>query len=206
MPDRTGVPPNGTSAKVLDLSGLLYAWSQGDEAALNDLVGIVYPELRRLARQQLRGQPPEHTLDSAALTHEAYLKLIRSTGIRCEDRVQFFALCATVIRRIVVDYARRRQSAKRGGHAVHVAMDEALLGTRARGIDMIALDQALASLATLDPRKSRVVELRYFGGLSVEETAAVLKISSETVMRDWKMAKTWLFRELTRISGRSRRP
>jgi RNA polymerase sigma factor (TIGR02999 family) len=202
MPDSTRVPPNATPVRSSDVSALLNAWSRGDEAALNDLVAIVYPELRRLARHQLRGQPPDHTLESAALANEAYLKLIRSDGIRCEDRVQFFALCATVIRRIVVDYARRRRSAKRGGDAVRVPVDESVLGARARGIDLLALDQALASLATLDPRKGRVVELRYFGGLSVDETANLLKVSSETVMRDWKMAKAWLLRELTRISVR----
>jgi RNA polymerase sigma-70 factor (ECF subfamily) len=187
-----------------DVSGLLNAWSQGDEKAFNDLVAVVYPELRRIARHQLRRQPPDHTLESAALANEAYLKLMRTSGIQCENRVPFFALCAQVIRTILVDHARRRQYAKRGGDAVRVPLDEALLGTRARGVDMLALDDALASLSRTDPRKGRVVELRYFGGLTVEESAEVLHISPETVMRDWKMAKTWLFRELTRKHPRTR--
>src|SRR6266849_1800587 len=180
-----------------DISGLLASWSQGDEEALRDLVSAVYPELRRIARQQLRRRAPDHTLQSAALANEAYLKLIRARGIQCESRVHFFALCAQMIRRILVDHARNRGYAKRGGDAVQVPLDEALLGTRARGIEVLALDDALGSLSKIDPRKGRVVELRYFGGLSVEETAEVLLIAPETVMRDWKMAKTWLFRQLT---------
>jgi RNA polymerase sigma-70 factor (ECF subfamily) len=202
MADRPWVQTNVTLKTTQDISGLLNAWSLGDEKALNDLVAVVYPELRRIARQQLRRQPSDHTLESAALANEAYLKLIRADGIQCADRVRFFALCAQVIRTILVDHARRRQSAKRGGDAVRVPLDETLLGTRARGMDMLALDQALVSLSTMDSRKGRVVELRYFGGLSVEETAEVLQISPETVMRDWKMAKTWLFRELSRMRTR----
>jgi RNA polymerase sigma factor (TIGR02999 family) len=198
MADGPRVPTDPTPTATAELSGLLHAWNRGDKTALNHLIRVVYPELRRLARNQLRGQPPDHTLESAALANEAYLKLIRTHGVRCEDRVRFFALCAQIIRTILVDYARRRQAAKRGGTAVRVPLDETLLGSRARGIDMLALDQALTALATMDPRKGRVVELRYFGGLSVEETADVLSISPETVMRDWKMAKAWLFRELTR--------
>ena len=180
-----------------DISGLLLAWSDGSEEALNDLISIVYPDLRRMARQQLGRGAPDHTLQSAALANEAYLKLIRARGIQCESRVHFFALCAQIIRRILVDYARNRRFAKRGGDAVRVPLDEALLGSRARGVEMLALDEALSSLSKIDARKGRVVELRYFGGLTVEETAEVLKISPETVLRDWKMAKTWLFRELT---------
>jgi RNA polymerase sigma-70 factor, ECF subfamily len=187
-----------------DISGLLNAWTQGDEKALNDLVAVVYPELRRIARQQLRRQTSDHTLESAALANEAYLKLVRTPGIRCENRVHFFALCAQVIRTILVDHARGRLSAKRGGDAVRVPLDEALLGTRARGVDMLALDDALVSLSKVDPRKGRVVELRYFGGLTVEEAAEVLQISPETVQRDWKMAKSWLFRELTRMGLRTK--
>lgn len=180
-----------------DISGLLVAWSNGDEAALRNLMSLVYPELRRIARQHLSRRSPDHSLESAALANEAYLKLIRARGIRCNDRVHFFALCAQMIRRILVDHARNRQYAKRGADAVHVPLDEALIGAQARGVELLALDEALASLAKIDPRKGRVVELRYFGGLSVEETAEVLQIAPETVMRDWKMAKAWLFRELT---------
>jgi len=178
------------------LSGLLTAWSEGDDEALKNLVSIVYPEMRRIARQQLGLRAADHTLQSAALANEAYLRLIRARGIECESRGHFYAVCAQIIRRILVDHARKRRYAKRGGDAVHVPLDEALLGTRARGNDILALDDALSSLSKIDPRKGRVVELRYFGGLSAEETAEVLQVSPETVLRDWRTAKTWLFREL----------
>jgi RNA polymerase sigma factor (TIGR02999 family) len=178
-----------------EISGLLAAWGEGDGEALKRLVAVVYPEMRRIAREHL-GRAPDHSLESAALANEAYLRLVRARGVECDNRTQFFALCAQIIRRILVDHARRRRYAKRGGDAVHVPLDEALLGTRARGVDMLALDDALSSLSKMDPRKGRVVELRYFGGLSVDETAAILKISPETVQRDWRVAKTWLFREL----------
>jgi RNA polymerase sigma-70 factor, ECF subfamily len=180
-----------------DITGLLTEWGNGDEAALSGLMPIVYPHLRRIARQHLAQQFRDHTLESAALVNEAYLKLLRSQGIRCESRVQFFALCAQIIRRILVDYARNRRTAKRGGGAVQIPIDETLLGTRMPGVEVLALDEALTSLSKVDPRKGRVVELRYFGGLSVEETAEVLRISAETAKRDWKMAKAWLLRELT---------
>ena len=179
-----------------DITGLLSAWSEGSEEALSALISVVYPEVRRIARQHLGARASDHTLQSAALANEAYLKLIRARGIQCQNRAHFFALCAQIIRRILVDYARRSHYAKRGGDAVRVPLEEALLGTRARGIELLALDDALVSLSKLDARKGRVVELRYFGGLSVEETAEVLQLSPETVMRDWKMARTWLFREL----------
>jgi RNA polymerase sigma factor (TIGR02999 family) len=188
-----------------DISGLLVAWSDGDEEAIKDVVAAIYPELRRIARQHL-GRAPDHTLESAALANEAYLKLIRSQGIRCENRVHFFALCAQMIRRILVDHARHAGYAKRGGDAVHIPLDEVLLGTRGRGVEVLALDDALSSLVKIDPRKSRVVELRFFGGLSVEETAEVLQVSPETVLRDWRMAKTWLFRELSRLGDPAARP
>lgn len=184
-----------------DISGLLAAWSEGNEEALSALMSAVYPEVRRIARQQLGGRASDQTLQSAALANEAYLKLIRARGIQCQNRVHFFALCAQIIRRILVDYARRGRYVKRGGDAVHVPIEEALLGARGRGIELVALDDALGSLSKIDARKARVVELRYFGGLSVEETAEVLQVSPETVMRDWKMARTWLFREL---SGKSK--
>jgi RNA polymerase sigma factor (TIGR02999 family) len=131
------------------------------------------------------------------LVNEAYLKLIRAHGLHCENRLQFFALCAQIIRRIVVDHARKRRYAKRGGGAVQIPLDEALIGARTGGVEVLALDEALMTLSKVDPRKGRVVELRYFGGLSVEETAEVLRISPETAKRDWKMAKAWLLRELS---------
>jgi RNA polymerase sigma factor (TIGR02999 family) len=180
-----------------DFSGLIAAWSNGDEQALNELIPLVYPDLRRIARQHLF-RNPDHTLQSAALANEAYLKLVQARGVHCESRAHFFALCAVTIRRILVDHARKGRYDKRGGSAVRVPLEEALLGTRGRGVEVLALDDAMASLSKIDSRKGRVVELRYFGGLSVEETASVLAISPETVMRDWKMAKTWLFRELSK--------
>jgi len=183
-----------------NITGLLLAWREGDDMALESLVPLVYPELRRIARQYLFGRTADPTFESAALANEAYLKLIRAQGVHCENRTHFFALCAQMIRRILVDHARRRRFAKRGGEAVRVPLDETLLGTRARGVELLALDDALAALSKVDPRKGRVVELRYFGGLRVEETAEVLQISAETVTRDWQMAKSWLFRELTRTA------
>ena len=186
-----------------DLSGLLASWSEGDEQALNQLVSLVYPEMRRIARLHLNARRDEDSIQSVDLANEAYLKLLRSKGIHCEHRVHFFALCAQVIRRILVDHARNHLRAKRGGNMIQVPLDETLLGTRARGIDLLDLDRALSSLSEFDARKGRVVELRYFGGLSVEETAMILQISAETVHRDWKIAKTWLFRELTSKSASS---
>jgi len=179
-----------------DITTLLVAWKEGDDEALKSLVSLVYPELRRIARLNLARRSPEQTLESAALANEAYLKLIRAKGIECNDRAHFFAVCAQVIRRILVDHARNKRRVKRGGDALQITLDEALLPTRTRAVEMLALNEALESLSKIDPRKSRVVELRFFGGLSVEESAEVLNISPETVMRDWKMAKAWLYREL----------
>jgi RNA polymerase sigma-70 factor (ECF subfamily) len=181
-----------------DITGMLVAWGNGNEDALSGLMPLVYPELRRIARRHLARQFPDHSLESAALVNEAYLKLIRANGIRCESRVQFFALCAQVIRRILVDHARNRGSRKRGGGAVQIPLDETLIAARHQGVDVLALNEALTALSKVDPRKERVVELRYFGGLSVEETAEVLHVSPETAKRDWKMAKAWLLRELSR--------
>jgi RNA polymerase sigma-70 factor (ECF subfamily) len=196
---KEGHPPEtffGSITGMTDISGLIAAWGNGDEEALAGLMSAVYPELRRIARHHLGRRPAGHTLESAALANEAYLRLLRAGGIRCENRLHFLALCSQMIRRILVDYARRRGYAKRGGDAVHVPLDDVLLGAQAHGIEVSALDEALESLAKMDARKVRVVELRYFGGLSVEETAQVLEISPETVKRDWKMAKTWLFAAL----------
>jgi RNA polymerase sigma-70 factor, ECF subfamily len=180
-----------------DITGLLAAWANGEEDALNGLMPMVYPELRRIARKHLARGLPAHSVESAALVHEAYLKLVRADGARCESRLQFFALCAQIIRHILVDHARRRGYAKRGGGVPHLPADETLLGARAPKFELLALDEALVSLSKFDPRKGRVVELRHFGGLSVEETAEVLGISAETAKRDWKLAKAWLLRELT---------
>lgn len=179
-----------------DISGMLAAWGAGDPRALNSLISAVYPELRRIARRHL-SRNSDHSMESAAVANEVYLKLLRARGIQCESRLRFFALCAQVIRRILVDQGRRQRYAKRGGGAMHVSLDEAGLGAPARDAGILALDEALASLSKIDPRKGQVVELRYFGGLTVEETAEVLGISPETAHRDWRMAKSWLFRELS---------
>lgn len=186
-----------------DISGLIDAWGKGDELALGSLMPLVYPELRRIARQHLGRRQGGHSLESAALVNEAYLKLIRAGAIRCENRVHFLALCSQIIRRILVDHARSRGNAKRGGAAARVPLDETMIDAPARGIEILALDEALASLAKIDARKGRVVELRYFGGLSVEEIAEVLGISRETAKRDWKLAKAWLFSALTGEQGNS---
>jgi len=184
-----------------DITGLLMAWGNGDADALGGLMPMVYHELRRIARKHLARGVPGHTLESAALVNEAYLKLLRGHDIHCESRVQFFALCAQVIRHILVDHARSGRYAKRGGGVAHVPLDEALHGTPPPSIGVLALHEALLSLSEVDPRKARVVEMRYFAGLSVEETAEALQISPETAKRDWKIAKAWLLREL---SGRER--
>ena len=180
-----------------DISALLADWGHGDEEALNELVSVVYPEIRRIARQYLGPGSGNDTMQSAALANEAYLKLIRARGIECENRVHFFALCAQIIRRILVDHARERRRAKRGGNAIQIPLDEALVGSRAQEVDVLDLDRALGALSEIDDRKGRVVELRFFGGLNVDETADVLHVSPETVARDWKMARAWLFRELS---------
>lgn len=180
----------------VDITALLAAWSKGDENALADVMPLVYKDLRLIARRQL-ARSPAPAVQSGSLAHEAYLRLVNARGIRCNNRAHFFALCSQMIRRILVDHARKHGSAKRSEGSL-VPLDEALLGSRARGVEVQALDEALDSLARIDPRKARVVELRFFGGLSVEETAEVLDISEETVTRDWKVAKTWLFRELSR--------
>jgi RNA polymerase sigma factor (TIGR02999 family) len=188
--------PNGSRAHVTEL---LLAWGNGDRAALDDLVPIIHEELRRLARHQMRGERDNHTLQTTALVNEAFLRLVDLQRIRWQDRAHFLALSARLMRRILVDHARSRSYQKRGGGAANVTLDEALVASPERGIDLVALDEALEDLARVDARKSQVVELRFFGGLSVEETAEALKVSPETVTRDWRLAKVWLLRE---ISGR----
>jgi len=178
---------------------LLLALGRGDRSALDELVPIVHQELRRLARLQLRGERINHTLQTTALVNEAFIRLVDLRRIRWQDRAHFLSLSARLMRRILVDHARSRNYQKRGGGAVNVALDETLVGSAERGADLVALDDALEELAREDPRKSQVVELRFFGGLSVEETAEALKVSPETVLRDWRLAKVWLLRE---VSGR----
>jgi RNA polymerase sigma factor (TIGR02999 family) len=179
-----------------EITEMLAAWKKGDANALDRLTDLVYPELRRIARRNLERRRAGDSLDSAALADEAYLKLTRAGGIRCENRAHFLALCSQIMRRILVDHARRRGFAKRGGKALRVPLDEVLLVAEARGIEVLALNEALDALAQIDNRKSRVVELRYFGGLSIEETAEVLDVSVDTVKRDFRMARAWLLAEL----------
>ncbi len=181
-----------------DVTRLLAAWRGGDAAALDRLMPVVYAELRRIAHRYMRDERPDHPLQTTALVHEAYLRLIDVNRVDWESHSHFFAVSANMMRRILVEAARRRNADKRGGDASHVALDDAVVPAADRGADLIALDEALEHLATLDARKARVVELRYFGGLSVEETANVLGVSAETVTRDWRMAKLWLQRDLSR--------
>ena len=181
-----------------DITAMLTAWNKGDMEALDRLMDLVYPELRRIAHQNLKRGGAGMSVESASLANEAYLKLVRTGGIRCENRAHFLALCAQIMRRILVDHARRRGFAKHGGNAMRVPLDEVLLAAQARGIEVLALDEALDALALIDKRKSRMVELRYFGGLSIEETAEALEVSVHTVKRDFRMARAWLLAELTR--------
>ena len=181
-----------------DITEMLNAWKEGDAGALGRLTDLVYPELRQIAHRNLQRRRAGDSLDSAALANEAYLKLVRAEGIGCENRAHFLALCSQIMRRILVDHARRRGFAKRGGNALRVPLDEVLLAAQARGIEVLALDEALDALALIDKRKSRVVELRFFGGLSIEETAEVLEVSLDTVKRDFRMARAWLLAELTK--------
>jgi len=179
-----------------EITQLLKAWSEGEPTALEKLVPLVYQELQRMARRYMAQERPGHTLQTTALVHEAYVRLVDSAQTSYESRAEFFAVCAQVMRHILVDWARSRQALKRGGQVAPLELDEALAVGEEPGRDLVALDDALRALTAQDPRKGQVVELRFFGGLSVEETAAVLKVSPETVMRDWKLAKSWLRREL----------
>jgi RNA polymerase sigma-70 factor (ECF subfamily) len=179
-----------------EVTQLLIDWSNGNQAALDKLMPLVDRELHRLAHHFMRREKPGHTLQTTALVNEAYLRLIDQKQVHWKNRSHFFALAAQLMRRILVDHARRRQYAKRGGQARRISFDEALIVSSKRGQDLIALDGALDKLADIDPRKSKVVELRFFGGLSVEETAEALHISSVTVMREWRMAKAWLYNSL----------
>jgi RNA polymerase sigma-70 factor, ECF subfamily len=177
------------------VTGLLMAWRGGNDAALEQLVPLVHEELRRIARGCMRGERAGHSLQATALVNEAYLRLIGAQQVDWQNRVHFLAVSARLMRRILVDFARSKKYQKRGGGAQAVTLDEALV-VNEPGRDLIALDEALDALAKLDERKSRVVEMRFFGGLSVEETAGVLGVSGDTVMRDWRLAKAFLLREL----------
>ena len=179
-----------------EITRLLVAWGDGDRTALEQLAPLVHTELHRLARHYMGGERPGHILQTSALVNEAYLRLIDWKNVRWQNRAHFFAVSAQLMRRILVDLARERQNLKRGGGALPVSLSEAETLPLVRGADLVALDEALTALAEVDQRKGQVVEMRFFGGLSVEEVAEVLKVSKETVMRDWRLAKVWLLREL----------
>jgi RNA polymerase sigma factor (TIGR02999 family) len=183
-------PPPG------EVSQLLRAWNNGDKAALDRLMPLVYDELRRMAKNHIDRQQPGHTLQTTVLIHEAYLRLVGQQTKRWQNRSHFFAVGAQAMRHILVDYARSRHSAKRGGGERTLSLDEAALVADERAAALVALDEALTELAALHPRQSRVVECRFFGGLTAEETAEVLQVSSDTIGRDWRMAKAWLRRAL----------
>lgn len=183
-----------------EVSRLLRAWGDGDRAALDRLTPIVYEELRRLARHYMRGERPGHSLQTTALVNEAYMRLIDYKSMQWQNRAHFFAVSSQLMRRILVDHARRH-NLKRGGGVQHVSLEETAVLGDGRAADLVALDDAMNALAQLDPRKVQVIEMRFFGGLSVEETAEVLKVSPVTVMRDWSTAKAWLYRELTGEAG-----
>jgi RNA polymerase sigma-70 factor, ECF subfamily len=195
-----------TRASSQDVTQLLQAWSRGEEAALERLVPLVYADLHLRARRCMGHERAEHTLQTTALIHEAYLRLVGPSPVAWESRGHFFAVAARVMRRILVDHARARRSLKRGGEGRPVPLDEGLVLADAPGRDLVCLDDALQALATFDERKARVVEMRYFGGLSVDETAKVLGVSPQTVMRDWKLAKVWLLREMKRGEAATPKP
>jgi len=181
-----------------EVTQLLLAWSDGDQTALEELTPLVYAELRRLAERHMRRERAGHPLQTTALVNEAYVRLVDLQQVRWQNRAHFFGVAAQLMRHILVDFARARLRAERGGFAQQVSLDEAALVSKGRSAEFIALDDALKSLSEIDPHKSRIVELRYFGGLNVEETAEVLQTSPRTVMREWNLARAWLHRELNR--------
>ena len=197
MSDVQPVGPRGPS----DVTALLIEWRAGDNGAVEKLLPLVHGELKRIARRHMAGERPDHVLQATALVNEVYLKLVDIRRVQWQDRAHFFAMAARLMRRVLVDFARARNNQKRGGALHRVTFDQNLAVASDTPDDLIAIDDALRALAVQYERKAQVVELRFFGGLSVEETAEVLKISQETVMRDWKFAKNWLMRELSRSRG-----
>ena len=187
--------------KTTKVTGLLLQWGKGDEAALERLIPLVHRELHQIARRCMARERPDHSLQATALVNEAYLRLVDAKDVAWQDRAHFLAVAAKVMRRILVDHARTRGAQKRGGTAERVTLDEALAVGVDQRQDYVALDDALNALAAIDARKGQVVELRFFGGLTVEETAAVLDVSQDTVMRDWWLAKAWLQREMRGTAG-----
>ena len=176
-----------------EITELLLAWSSGEASALDRLIPLVYAELRRLAHRYMRDQPLDHTLETSALINEAYLRLVDSSRVRWQDRAHFLAVAAQAMRRILVDYARSRKAQRRGGNCQRISLEAAATLHQARGTDLVELDEALSSLALTSPHRAQVIELRFFGGLSVQETASVLDVSEDTVMRDWKLARVRLY-------------
>jgi RNA polymerase sigma factor (TIGR02999 family) len=181
-----------------EVTQLLIGWSEGDQEALDKLLPLVYQELKRMADRYLRRERSDHTLQATALVHEAYLKLIDQRSVHWQNRAHFFGIAAQAMRRILVDHARDRQANKRGGGGVKLSLDDELELSNKRASELIALDDALSTLAEMDPQKSRIVELRFFGGLSIEETAEVLGIGTATVIRQWRLAKAWLYGEINK--------
>ena len=188
-------------ASTEDITGLLVAWGGGDREALDRLVPLVYQELRRLARRQMRRERPGDTLQTTALVNEAYLRLVDYERVRPRDRAHFLAIAAQAMRRILVERARGRRSEKRGGDPQRISLEDAGDLSDERAAELVALDEALRAFAAIDPRKARLVELRYFGGLTIEETAEVLGVSTPTVERDWRTARIWLHREISRAAA-----
>lgn len=181
-----------------EVTKLLKAWSSGDQQALERLTPLVYRQLHQVARRYMAGERSDHTLQTTALVNEVYLRLVDCGRVNWQDRAHFFAMSAQLMRRILIDFARSRDYLKRGGAIPHISLEEAPSVCEDPDVNLVALDDALKALAAVDERKSKVVELKFFGGLNVEETAEVLRVSSDTVMRDWKLAKIWLLRELSR--------
>jgi RNA polymerase sigma factor (TIGR02999 family) len=190
-----------TPASPHGITQLLKAWGNGEQEALEQLIPLIYSELHRLAHRYMERERNAHTLQSTALVHEAYERLIDLKEVSWQNRAHFFGVSARLMRRVLVDYARSRRYSKRGGEWRQVPLNEAVAVFRDRRTDVVALDDALSTLAGIDPRKSRVVEMRFFGGLSIRETAEVLNVSPETVLRDWRLAKVWLLRELSQGKG-----
>ena len=189
-----------------EVTRLLAAWSKGDRSALDKLFPLVHAELRRIAQRQMSRERPGHTLQATALVNEAYIKLAGQDGFEWHDRAHFFAVCAQVMRHILIDHARTRARDKRGGGAVQVSLNEAAVMVVQEAADFVALDEALCALEAVDQQKGRIVELRYFGGLSIEETARILKISPRTVRREWRRAKAWLYRMVSERGEDETRP
>lgn len=186
-----------TDVSSENLTELLVDWSNGDTRALEKLTPLVYRDLHRLAQSYLRSESPNHTLQSTALVHEAYLRLIDQRSVRWQNRAHFFGISAQLIRRILVDYARTRKAGKRGGFAAKLQIDESIAAAPdEQNVDLVVLDNCLKALSQIDPQQARVVELRYFSGLTVEETAEVMRISPTTVKREWRLARAWLYREI----------